>query len=164
MKFSPTARISRNAVIAAAICCTLVGLAPLTSQAHDLDHAPEHAPVLADQTVNYTVPGLGAGSFSPTTSIRATNDLIGPPPLAWSGSSYYYQVLGSTRGFDPAPIVLLSDGSLPPGLSLDITTGAITGTVDADVADGAYRFELTVTNFGKTPTGKLNYLIVVLHP
>ena len=89
---------------------------------------------------------------------------MGPPPLAWAGQTYFYQTLGAIRGFEPHPLVLLTSGSLPPGLSLDITTGSITGTVDPATPDGAYRFELTVTNFGKTPDAKSNYMIVVLQP
>ena len=68
-------------------------------------------------------------SFTTTTIVSAT-----------VGSSYDYTV--SANG-SPAPTYAVTSGALPAGLSLNPTTGEITGT---PTTAGAYSFTVTATN------------------
>jgi hypothetical protein len=98
--------------------------------------------------VQTTAPG-GTCITSVTTAISPTitlNLLAAPsitsmaPPNGTSGTAYThtYTATGS-----PAPTFMVTSGSLPPGLSLNGTTGAVTGT---PTTPGTYMFTVTATN------------------
>ena len=59
----------------------------------------------------------------------------------------------------------VTDGSLPNGLTLDASTGAITGTVQAPASAGTYQFTLTVSDTQDfAVTAKTQLAIVVVNP
>jgi hypothetical protein len=80
-------------------------------------------------TVTGGVPALSVGLSLP-------NAVAGQP---YSGSV-------SVSGGVPPYQINLKGGGLPPGLSLDSSSGAITGTVAADATPGIYHFMITVTD------------------
>jgi sugar lactone lactonase YvrE len=63
-----------------------------------------------------------------------------PPPAVAQGSSYSYTFVASGS---PAPTFAVSAGSLPPGLSLDPTTGILSGT---PTTTWISTFEVTASN------------------
>lgn len=80
---------------------------------------------------------------------------VSPPPTATTGTAYSGSVTvsGGTAPYTYA----ITSGPLPPGLSLNSSTGAITGT---PTAPGSYPYTVTVTDsFGMT--GSASYSIMV---
>lgn len=56
----------------------------------------------------------------------------------------------------------IASGSLPPGLSLNSSTGAITGTVEAISSDTTYTFSITATDGSNPITRSFNIPVVAL--
>lgn len=77
-------------------------------------------------------------------TIAATPPTIGAgtPGAATVGSAYTFTVPGTGA---PAPTYAVTTGTLPPGLTLDPTTGAISGT---PTTPGSYPFTVTASNSG----------------
>lgn len=109
-------------------------------------------------------PPASASQDTGTISLSARVEGIGAPiltsqSLAWtvgekpkiSGDAAATAVDGDPFTYTPtvsgwpAPTVTVSNGSLPAGLSVNATTGAITGSVDAGVT-GVFPLTLTATN------------------
>jgi hypothetical protein len=116
---------------------------------------PSSTPALAcTQQVNVAAVVTAANAASPNP---ATGTLTcAPPPLALScptgtatvGASYTSQASGS-GGVPPYSFSVVS-GSLPAGLTLNTTTGQITGT---PTAGGTYSFQIQITDArGSTAT------------
>lgn len=76
---------------------------------------------------------------------------------AATGSTYYEASLAITG---PAPLTYaITDGSLPPGLSLDPSTGLLSGT---PTAAGNFAFAVTVTNgYGQSASQNLDLTVAV---
>lgn len=105
----------------------------------------------------------GAGLFLPASGNGTAN--IGCPTLTFSpatlpngvaGSAYSQQTLsaapaGTTYSY------AVTQGQLPPGLSLNSATGVLSGT---PTAAGAYNFSVTATGFGSC-TGMRAYTVLV---
>lgn len=84
--------------------------------------------------------------------------LAGPPPVATAGTNYSGLVT-ATGGAAPLRYTI-TDGVLPDGLSLNPTTGEISGET---LVTGSFRFELTVTGAdGRINVG--NYTLVSVPP
>jgi len=58
----------------------------------------------------------------------------------------------------------IASGSLPPGLSLNTSTGAITGTVSAISSNTTYTFSITVSDGGNSPLARSFNIPVVAVP
>jgi len=101
----------------------------------------------AQVTVTNPTPG-GGTSAAKTFTINPFQSLALPTsmlPTSALGKSYYF-VLASTGG--AAPITWsVTAGSLPGGLTLDATTGLISGTVSG----GSSSFKVTATDSAATP-------------
>ena len=70
----------------------------------------------------------------------ATAFTNGAPPDGDLGVAYNFTFAANG---DPTPTYSVSSGSLPPGLTLNATTGVVSGT---PTAAGTYNFEITATN------------------
>lgn len=93
-------------------------------------------------------------STTPGT-VRTSPTITSPTPSAGqAGTAYSYTV---TATGSPAPTFSVSSGALPPGLTLDTTTGAITGT---PTTPGTYVFSITADN-GTPPTSVVQYSVTI---
>ncbi|MBU3735075.1 MAG: hypothetical protein FGM60_05685 [Candidatus Planktophila sp.] len=135
---------------------------PVTNYQYSIDNGVtwiSFSPVTTTSPVSF--PGILAGNAYPTL-MRAIN-FYGPGPSESAGTLYGLPVwvdntLGTLRtsaaftdGVDADSGVTsytVSAGTLPAGLTLDSTTGAITGTPSVD---GDYSFTIRATN----PTGSI---------
>ncbi len=82
----------------------------------------------------------GVAVYAPPPALTATS----PPTLVTAGTAYSYQYTASAPSGEPAARFAVGSGSLPLGLSLDPTTGVLSGT-PADF--GVYRFKIEAENF-----------------
>lgn len=111
-------------------------------------------------TFSITATSLAGSTTSPqyTVSVSQAPALTsGAPTTAVTGVPYSFTVTAS--GF-PAPTFHVSAGALPDGLSLDSTTGAITGT---PTTAGSSTFSITATNATGSATSP-EYSITVAAP
>jgi len=122
---------------------------------------------------SYTATGLTNGtsySFqvvainaigSSAASTAATATPIGPVLITTTTLPNATTTVAYNAGFtssgSPAPTWSVSSGSLPPGLSLDPTTGAITGT---PTQRGSFTFTITADN-GNPPAPSQTFTLVV---
>jgi hypothetical protein len=77
------------------------------------------------------------------------------PPEGTVGTPYEFTIPADG---EPAPTVVVSDGTLPPGLVLDEETGTISGT---PTTPGDYAFEVIVSN-GEEPDVTVEYEISIV--
>lgn len=94
--------------------------------------------------------GCAAGTSPVTTTSPAITS--GTPPTATVGTAYDFTVTASGT---PAPTFTVTSGALPAGLSLNTTTGRITGT---PTTSGPASFTITATN-GLTPSVSAEYAV-----
>jgi hypothetical protein len=66
-----------------------------------------------------------------------------PPDLAPQGQAYSYTYTASTPHGEPAPTFALASGTLPPGLTLDPSTGVLSGAVSVT---GTWQFVIEARN------------------
>ena len=104
-----------------------------------------------DQLRQYAVFGAGRGRRAPTSSSTSV-------PGATAGHRLPGHVLAASGGVTPETW-LLTSGSLPPGLSLDATTGALWGT---PTTAGTYDFTVAVTDSEQTPVTVTEPLEIVV--
>lgn len=76
------------------------------------------------------------------------------PPAGQAGEEYDFTV---TASGSPTPTFSITSGSLPAGLSLDGTTGEITGT---PTTPGSFTFTVTASN-GATPDASETYSLTI---
>ncbi|WP_312599344.1 putative Ig domain-containing protein, partial [Brevundimonas sp.] len=115
-------------------------------------------------TITATDSSTGAGSYSGS---QAYSLKVNAPPLTLSPLSLpdgqagvaYSQTLNSTGGVTPY-LYTISEGALPAGLTLNATTGAISGT---PTAQGAFRFTAKVTDNAAVSISSA-YSIVIAAP
>ena len=81
-----------------------------------------------------------------TITVNPDPTLTGVPPAGIVGSTYGAMIV-SAGGTSPLTTTMLN-GSLPPGLSFNATTGAITGT---PTAAGTYAFSVQLTDSSAVP-------------
>ena len=94
-----------------------------------------------------------AGPFTITVQAPPTVT-SGDPPPGVVGTSYHFAFTASGT---PAPTFAITAGALPPGLSLDLDSGALFGSpTDA----GTYTFSVSATNAAGSVTGG-PYLLTV---
>ncbi|MFD1714185.1 ice-binding family protein [Amnibacterium flavum] len=98
-----------------------------------------------------TVPTGCAQGVEPVTTIAPTIT-SGTPVAAIAGVDYVFTI---TADGTPGFTYTVTSGSLPPGLSLDSTTGAITGT---PTTPGSSTFTVTVSN-GTAPDASASYTV-----
>ncbi|WP_343315725.1 putative Ig domain-containing protein [Brucella sp. BE17] len=104
---------------------------------------------------NYTVVVNATDSASPANTGSATYTLkvnaapsfiftpaAGSLPAAMAGEDYSQQI--SAKGGTGALVYSLASGSLPPGMILNISTGALNGPLAADAAAKEYSFTIEV--------------------
>jgi hypothetical protein len=97
-----------------------------------------------------------------TTQLSGTSDAvltISPPPPLPNGICYvpYQETITATGGAAPYTFSVTA-GALPPGLSMNPSTGVIRGTPTA----GGSTFTITATDSSQAPnTGSQNYTIQV---
>jgi peptidoglycan/xylan/chitin deacetylase (PgdA/CDA1 family) len=96
--------------------------------------------------------GVGTPAVSPSTTITITAALAAPrftasspPSLAFTGVSYSYPYKASGN---PAPTFAVSSGKLPTGLTLNATTGVLSGK---PTASGIFTFTVQASNGVGTP-------------
>jgi RHS repeat-associated protein len=78
-----------------------------------------------------------------------------PPDTAVAGTAYSYTFAATGT---PAPTFALASGALPDGLSLDPTTGALSGT---PTTSGLFKFTVTATN-GAAPDARTPQLTLTV--
>ena len=109
-----------------------------------------------DSAGTHTVTATYSGDGSTQASTSSVASVTVVPPFAITsttlpsgavGQPYPQTTLGTSGGLAPVTWFLAS-GSLPPGLSLDATTGFISGTPDAT---GTYPFTIGVTDSETQP-------------
>jgi hypothetical protein len=115
-------------------------------------------------TYNFTITATGwgtcTGSQAYTITIACPTITLAPATLpGGTANAAYSQTVtaspsGTTYGY------AVTAGSLPPGLSLNTGTGAITGTPSTG---GTYNFTITATGWG-TCTGSQTYTITIACP
>jgi hypothetical protein len=113
-------------------------------------------------------PGMGSASstvdgqtVSQTITISCATITLNPPSLpgGTAGTFYSQNVVASPAG---TYTYAVTAGALPPGLTLDTNTGALTGT---PTLMGAFSFTLTATlTASPTCTGSQAYTIVIACP
>nr|ALG05172.1 ice-binding protein [bacterium] len=89
----------------------------------------------------------GAVATSPTIT-------SGTPPTPHLDTEYSFRVIATGT---PAPTFSVSAGTLPPGLSLNASTGVISGT---PTKSGTYNFTITARN-GTAPSSSRSYSLTV---
>lgn len=99
----------------------------------------------AQVTVSTPAPGGGTSnaiSFSITkpTPVKILTTALPPS----SGSKNYYFVLSSSGGASPYTWSLAQSGSMPSGLTLDPSSGLISGTVSPSAAGSNYQFTVNI--------------------
>ena len=92
-----------------------------------------------------------APGVAPTTTVAPTIT-SGTPTAATAGTPYSYTVTASGT---PSPGYTVTSGALPTGLTLDSTTGTISGT---PTGEGTSTFTITVSN-GTAPDATATYTI-----
>lgn len=85
---------------------------------------------------------MGIGSFSGITASAALIATCGSPPTAYQNSSYTSTTFGASGGTSPYTFSI-SAGALPPGLAINSSTGAVTGT---PTTAGVFAFTLHVVD------------------
>ena len=99
----------------------------------------------------------------PTGCADADTTVVSTSPTITSAAPSATAVVGTpysstiTASGTPSATYTVTSGALPSGLSLNSTTGAITGT---PTAPGSYTFTVTAAN-GTTPDVSANYTVVV---
>ena len=100
-------------------------------------------------TFNFTAQVVDSNSAGATSTTASCSIIISPPALALTCASANAQVgvpyssaLVATGGVPPYAFSIIS-GSLPPGLTLNPTTGAITGT---PTTEGTYNYTAKVVD------------------
>ena len=88
------------------------------------------------------VPALLASGISPAYAVNSAPSFTAdsPPASAAVGTAFSYSFIASGS---PSPTFAVSSGAVPAGLTLDSTTGALSGT---PTVAGPYTFTVTATN------------------
>ena len=131
----------------------------------------------ATNEVDATAPPGAIGSDVPVTVTTVESDLMGGEPA--TNADYHYLAVAPeftadsppglatrTRPFsytfkasgDPAPTFSVSSGQVPYGLTLNRTTGVLSGS---PTTDGTYRFKVTASN-GVLPSAMTPLLTIVV--
>jgi hypothetical protein len=105
-------------------------------------------------TNTITVP---TGCPAPGTSTTSPQITSGTPTGATAGTPYSYTV---TATGTPTPTYSVTSGALPVGLTLNGTTGTISGT---PTVTGSSTFTITATN-GAAPDSSVSYTVVTAAP
>lgn len=105
-------------------------------------------------TNTITVPEDCPTTGTTTETVEITS---GAPSDATAGTPYSFTV---TADGIPAPTYTVTSGSLPAGLTLDATTGVISGT---PTTPGTSTFTVTASN-GDTPDDSVTYAVVTSPP
>ena len=124
---------------------------------------------LGDHTGDYPATSgydLATGLGSPIATTSSNGGLIAqfcpalpaftadsPPATATTGVAYSYTFAASGR---PAPTFGVASGTLPPGLSLNATTGVLSGT---PAAGGPYTFTVSANGSGTAVTPSLTITV-----
>jgi hypothetical protein len=124
---------------------------------------------LAAGTSNFTVRVQDAATQSDTQDLSITINLPAPPnitittfPAGTIGQPYNHAVLATGTGTLTWSIVSPGTGTLPPGLTLNPSTGTITG---APTATGTFPFTVRVADtFGQNDTQALSILVSTNNP
>ncbi|MDN3495169.1 ice-binding family protein [Planococcus sp. APC 4015] len=93
-----------------------------------------------------------AGTVSTSATITSS-----APPSGQAGTAYSYT---ATASGTPTATFSITSGALPPGLTLDATTGVISGV---PTASGVYTFTITASN-GTPPDSAASYSITIAAP
>lgn len=95
--------------------------------------------------------GCAGSSGTISTSPEVTS---AAPPSGDTGADYSHTVTASGT---PTPTYEVTGGSLPPGLTLDVTSGEISGT---PTTPGTYPFTIAASN-GTTPDAVVDYSVTI---
>jgi sugar lactone lactonase YvrE len=123
-----------------------------------MGNAAAHATVnFTAVTLNFTNAAVASGNAGGVTGLNgqalSISFIDATPPTAFTASLPPVGLVGAAYGYtfaangSPAPTYTLASGSLPSGLALNGSTGALTGTPAAGTG-GVYSFTLTATNAG----------------
>ncbi len=118
----------------------------------------------ATGTVSFTITATDAHSYtgSQAYSLTIATATISLLPTSLPSGTYntaYSQTVSASGGISPYTYTITS-GSLPGGLSINSSTGAITGT---PTASGGFMFTVTATD-AHSQTGSQSYLLTINAP
>jgi Putative Ig domain/Fibronectin type III domain len=99
---------------------------------------------------NAVGPGPESSPSNSVTPAAATLSITTPSLPAGTAGQLYSQTVAETGG-TPSYTWSISAGVLPAGLSLDASSGTISGTVSQTAKPGNYSFTVTVTDSSATP-------------
>jgi phage baseplate assembly protein W len=114
------------------------------------------ASVSSAAAASATVSVLAAYVYTPTAPVFTVDT---PPVTASVGTAYSYAFVATGA---PTPTYSLSSGSLPPGLTLNATTGVLSGTPSG--LGGVYLFEIEASNSSGAATTPVIALVVSSAP
>jgi hypothetical protein len=98
--------------------------------------------------------GLGAAAYAPAPTF--TDD--SPPAYAPVGKAYSYTYIANAPAGEPNATFAVTSGRLPPGLSLNSSTGELSGT---PTAAGVYTFTVQTENAVQATVGRTNTIATI---
>jgi VCBS repeat-containing protein len=114
----------------------------------------------------------GSSSATVTVNVAAQNDApTAPAPIPdrsqADGSAVSFDVSGNFQDLDGDTLSYSASGTLPPGLTLDTTTGVISGTIASDASQGApggvYTVVITASD-GQGGSVQSSFVFTVTNP
>lgn len=109
-------------------------------------------PTVTSSTTSYSITATNSGGTSPVTHVSITVNQVAAPSITYPYNTVIYiqgqpiSAISPTNSGGPATSYAISAGTLPPGLSLNTSTGVISGA--ATLTQSPTSFTVRATNAG----------------